>query len=73
MPGGLRGKLDLKAIGLRIRKLRGTHLQEDLAAYLGISQGQLSKIEGGRIAPTLETVSRLAEKYRTSIDWIVHG
>jgi len=73
MPAGPKGKLELKEIGLRIRRLRGELLQDELAAYLNISQGQLSKIEGGRIAPTLDTVAKIAEKYNVSIDWIIYG
>jgi transcriptional regulator with XRE-family HTH domain len=65
--------LDVKAIGARIRKLRGSALQEELAEFLGVSQGQLSKIEKGRVPPSLEIVVALAGKYETTIDWIVNG
>jgi transcriptional regulator with XRE-family HTH domain len=66
-------KADLKAIGARVRELRGVMLQEELAVYLGISQGQLSKIERGRMAPTVETLLRLSEKFEKSVDWILRG
>jgi len=59
--------------GARIRQLRGDVLQENLAAYLGISQGQLSKIERGRLGPTPETVVRLIERFGKSADWILTG
>ena len=65
--------LDLPAIGARIRALRGSMLQQELAQEMGISQGQLSKIESGRMAPTLETVVRLAYQFSKSLDWIVTG
>ena len=65
--------LDLRAIGSRIRTLRGEVLQEELALKIGISQGQLSKIESGRLAPTLETLVRLANQFGKSLDWIVTG
>ena len=65
--------LDLKAIGARIRALRGNQLQEELAPKIGISQGQLSKIESGRMAPALETLVRLANRFDKSLDWIVTG
>jgi len=65
--------LDLKAMGSRIRALRGDVLQEDLALKIGISQGQLSKIESGRLAPTLETLVRLANQFGKTLDWIVSG
>jgi transcriptional regulator with XRE-family HTH domain len=48
-------------------------LQEELAAYLGISQGQMSKIERGNVAPTLEVLTALAQRFGKTIDWIVHG
>jgi transcriptional regulator with XRE-family HTH domain len=65
--------LDLKAIGARIRALRGTELQEELAPKIGISQGQLSKIESGRMPPALETLVKLANRFEKSIDWLVTG
>ena len=65
--------LDLKAIGGRIRALRGTELQEELAPKIGISQGQLSKIESGRMPPALETLVKLANRFEKSIDWLVTG
>jgi len=64
---------DLKGIGERIRQLRGELLQEELAEFLGISQGQLSKIERGQWAPTVEVVLRLSERFKTNVDWIVTG
>ena len=43
--------VDLKALGLRIRQLRGQTNQEDFAKALGISQAQLSKYELGKRSP----------------------
>jgi transcriptional regulator with XRE-family HTH domain len=60
-------------IGSRIRKLRGEILQEELAAYLRIRQGQLSKIERGKSAPTLEVLILLSDKFQKSVDWILRG
>ena len=65
--------LDLKAIGARVRALRGNASQEEFAPKVGISQGQLSKIESGRMAPTLDTLIRLASRFEKSLDWIVTG
>jgi len=66
-------KVDLEAVGSRIRELRGAVLQEELAVYLGISQGQLSKLERGRLGPTAEILVRLAERFGKSTDWILTG
>ena len=68
-----RSKPDLKAIGLRIRELRGDMRQEDIALELGVSQGQLSKVERGKIAPTLEMLLAVANRFRKSLNWIVRG
>jgi transcriptional regulator with XRE-family HTH domain len=66
-------KLDLTAIGQRIRGLRGDLRQEEFAPQLNISQAQLSKVERGVVAPTLEVLFGLALKFEESIDWIVTG
>jgi len=73
MPARRTPTLDLKAIGARIRALRGTELQEELAPKIGISQGQLSKIESGRMPPALETLVKLANRFEKTIDWLVTG
>ena len=69
----MRARADLRAIGARIRELRGAMLQEELAEFLGISQGQLSRIERGKLGPTAEVLLRLLEKFGTSSDWILTG
>lgn len=69
----IKRRTDLKAIGARIRELRGGIFQQDLATYLEISQGQLSKIERGILAPTPETLIRLVEKFGKTADWILTG
>jgi transcriptional regulator with XRE-family HTH domain len=66
-------KPDLRKIGLRIRGLRENVRQEEFSAQLGISQGQLSKIEGGKLSPSLEILLAVANKFEKSLDWIVKG
>ena len=68
-----RSKPDLKAIGLRFRELRGDMRQEDVALQLRVSQGQLSKVERGKVAPTLEMLLAVACRFGKSLDWIVRG
>ena len=65
--------MDLVAIGSRIRSLRGAGLQEELAAYLHIRQGNLSKMERGKSAPSLEVLLLLSERFHRSVDWILRG
>jgi transcriptional regulator with XRE-family HTH domain len=73
MPNRSKARPDLKAIGSRVRSLRGRMQQEVFASELGLSQGQLSKVERGKSAPTLETLLRLASAFGKTLDWIVLG
>jgi transcriptional regulator with XRE-family HTH domain len=66
-------KVDLTAIGHRIRKIRGQILQEELCTYLHVTQGHLSKIERGKIAPSLEMLILLSDRFHQSVDWILRG
>lgn len=66
-------RVNSKAVGTRIRELRGEMHQNELAVYLGISQGQLSKLECGKLIPTAETLLRLVEKFGKSADWVLTG
>jgi transcriptional regulator with XRE-family HTH domain len=68
-----RPRADFSAIGSRIRVLRGDILQEDLAGYLHIRQGQLSKIERGKAAPNVEVLLLLSERFHKTVDWILRG
>jgi transcriptional regulator with XRE-family HTH domain len=65
---------DIKAIGRRIRQVRGFDLtQEAFAEQLGISQSQLSKYERGLILPPAEVLLRIKEKFKVSVDWLLTG
>ena len=56
-----------------MRTLRGEILQEEFAAYFGISQGQLSKIENGKLPPSLDMLVKLSYRFGKGLDWIVRG
>jgi transcriptional regulator with XRE-family HTH domain len=65
---------DLKALGRRLRELRGFDLtQEDFASELGVSQSQLSKYERGVAAPTAEILFFVKRRFHVSIDWLLTG
>jgi transcriptional regulator with XRE-family HTH domain len=67
-------KLDLKAIGRRIREVRGFDLtQAQFGEITGVGQTTLSKYEKGQAAPTLEFLIRLRAHSGRSIDWIITG
>jgi transcriptional regulator with XRE-family HTH domain len=65
---------DLKALGRRLRELRGFDLtQEESAKELGVSQSQLSKYERGFAAPSAEVLFFVKKRFRVSIDWLLTG
>ncbi len=55
--------VDAAEIGRRIRKMRAERgmTQTFLAAKAGISRWELSRIENGRVTPTMRTLEGLAE------------
>ena len=66
--------LDLKAMGRRIRELRGfDRNQVQFARILAVTQAQLSKYERGLSTPPLEVLLRLKRQFGKSIDWIVNS
>jgi transcriptional regulator with XRE-family HTH domain len=65
---------DLKALGRRLRELRGFDLtQEEFAKELRVSQSQLSKYERGAAAPPADVLFSVKKLFRVSIDWLLTG
>jgi transcriptional regulator with XRE-family HTH domain len=65
---------DLRALGRRLRELRGFDLtQEEFAKELGVSQSQLSKYERGVAAPPADVLFFVKKRFRVSIDWLLTG
>lgn len=66
--------IDLRAIGRRIREMRGFDLtQAEFARMLGIGQSQLSKYELGQSAPTIDILLKLKAYSGRSVYWILTG
>ncbi|MCT4047241.1 helix-turn-helix transcriptional regulator [Elizabethkingia anophelis] len=59
-------------IGLRIKELRKEKklTQVEFSNEIGIDNSQLSKIEQGKIMPTLIQLMEIASKFNISLDWI---
>jgi transcriptional regulator with XRE-family HTH domain len=67
-------KIDWKAVGRRLRELRGFDTkQKDFARQLGISQGQLSRYEKGKSEIGAEVLLRISEHSDKSIEWVLTG
>lgn len=73
MTGG-GSEIDWKAVGRRVRELRGFDVnQAQFARELGVSQGQLSKYEKGNSEIGAAVLLQLARKSGKSIEWFLTG
>lgn len=68
-----KGKIapDTVSVGDRLRALRGSKTQVEMANLLGLSRAQVANLEGGRGNPSLETLMRAADEFDTTVDWIL--
>jgi transcriptional regulator with XRE-family HTH domain len=67
-------QIDWKAVGRRIRELRGYGTnQAQFATELDISQGQLSRYEQGNSEVGAEVLLRLSRKSGKTIEWLLTG
>jgi transcriptional regulator with XRE-family HTH domain len=66
--------VDWKAVGRRVREMRGFETsQANFARQLGVTQGQLSKYEKGISEIGAEVLLRLARKSGKTIEWWLTG
>jgi transcriptional regulator with XRE-family HTH domain len=69
-----KSEIDWKAVGRRIRMLRGFEInQAQFALELGVSQGQLSRYEQGRSEIGAVILLRLARKAGKTMEWLLTG
>lgn len=62
----------IKSIGLKIKELRKEEkmTQKALSAKIGIDDSQLSKIEQGKLMPTLTQLLEISSIFNISLDWL---
>jgi len=66
--------IDWKAVGRRIRELRGFDMrQEDLAHRIGVSQGYLSTVEHGQGEIGAEVLLAMSREFDKSLEWLLTG
>lgn len=65
----------MSGIGTRIKELRKRHdiSQEELAAKINVSRGNVGDWERGRAKPGAEALIALSSYFSVSIDWILNG
>jgi transcriptional regulator with XRE-family HTH domain len=66
--------VDWKAVGRRIRELRGFDMtQADLAHRIGVSQGYLSTVEHGQGEVGAEVLLAITKQFDRSLEWLLTG
>jgi transcriptional regulator with XRE-family HTH domain len=66
--------LDWKAVGRRIRELRGFDTnQAEFAKRIGISQGQISRYEKGKSEIGAAVLLRISRECGRSMEWLLTG
>ena len=66
--------IDWKAVGRRLRELRGFDLtQAEFAGQIGVSQGYLSSAERGQREIGPEVLLRISYVCERSIEWLLTG
>ena len=66
--------VDWKAVGRRIRELRGFDMtQAELAHRIGVSQGYLSTVEHGQGEIGGEVLLALGRQFNKSLEWLLTG
>lgn len=68
------GQVDWKAVGRRIRELRGLYTkQKDFAKSVGVSQNYLSVIEHGKAEVGATVLLRIGRVGGKSLEWLLTG
>jgi transcriptional regulator with XRE-family HTH domain len=68
------GSLDWKAVGRRIRELRGfDKTQEEFASQIGVSQSYLSTVEHGQVEVGAEVLLSVSRACGKSLEWLLTG
>ena len=69
-----KSRLDLRAIGRRIRELRGFDMtQTEFARSIGVTQSYLSALERGEKEPGSAVLLAISQEFGKSVDWLLTG
>ncbi len=69
-----KARIDLRAIGRRIRELRGFYMtQAEFASRIGVMQGYLSALEHGEKEPGAAVLLAISQQFGKSVDWLLTG
>ena len=66
--------VDWKAVGRRIRELRGFDMtQDEFASRVGVSQSYLSTVEHGQVEVGAEVLLSISRAFGKSLEWLLTG
>jgi transcriptional regulator with XRE-family HTH domain len=69
-----KARIDLRAIGRRIRELRGFEMtQAEFARRVGVAQSYLSALERGEKEPGAGVLLAISREFGKSVDWLLTG
>jgi transcriptional regulator with XRE-family HTH domain len=69
-----RARIDLRAIGRRIRELRGFDMtQLEFARRIGVTQSYLSALERGEKELGSAVLLAISRQFNQSVDWLLTG
>jgi transcriptional regulator with XRE-family HTH domain len=69
-----KARIDLRAIGRRIRELRGFEMtQAEFARRIGVAQSYLSALERGEKEPGAAVLLAISRECGKSVDWLLTG
>ena len=69
-----KSRLNLPAIGRRIRELRGFDMtQAEFARSIGVTQSYLSALERGEKEPGSAVLLAISQEFGESVDWLLTG
>jgi transcriptional regulator with XRE-family HTH domain len=73
MSQSLPQEIDKKAVGSRIREVRGKRTQTAFAEMMDATQSYISDLERGKCFPSIVVLARLKEVSGRSFDWLLTG
>lgn len=69
-----KARIDLRAIGRRIRELRGFDMtQAEFARRIQVTQSYLSALERGEKEPGAAVLLAISREFGKSVDWLLTG
>ena len=60
-----------KSLSEKLRMIRGSMTQTEMAELMGVPQGYISRYEKGVVSPSIYYVYNLGKHFNVSLDWLL--